>query len=108
MKPILNFFAESYLALPIMMVCQLIASLVGYRYKNKHVELKYFHLYPIASFFQVVVCLISLYSQDKKMGNTFMEVSINVFVFLEAILIYNILCNVITITRLKFILKAAL
>ncbi len=106
MKPILDFFAESYYTIPILMVCQIIASLVGYHHKNKFVELKYFHLYPIASLTQGIFSLTTLGFMDKNLESKCSEASVVVFVFLEVLLFYSFLSNVIKIHSLKLILRA--
>ena len=105
MKNILNWFAESYFTMPILMVCQISAAMVCYHHRNKFNELKYFHLYPIASLLQGIFSLLAVSSLDANRAWTFSRVSVVVFVFLEALLLYNFFSNTIKIKSFKIILK---
>ena len=106
MKPILDWFTESYFTLPILMICQFGAALVGYRHRHKFAELKYFHLYPIASLTQGIFACATVGLLDPNTAWKYSRISIMIFIFLEAILLYNFFSNAIKVNSLKFILKA--
>jgi len=106
MRHVLDFFAESYYTIPILIVCQFCAAVVSYHHRNKFVELKYFHLYPIASLTQGIFALTCMACMGEKMNSKSSEVSVVVFVFLEVLVFYNFLSNVIIINNLKLILRA--
>src|ERR1700754_3750924 len=94
---ILGFFADSYYTLPVMIACGIAAAFVGYRQKNKFKELKYFHLYPIASLSQTIFSLVVVGCLEGHMENAYMHISVEVFLFLEVLLIYIFFSNVIKI-----------
>ncbi len=102
---VLGFFADSYYTLPVMMICDTAAVLVSYQRKSKFKELKYFHLYPIASLTQVIFSLVVVGCLDGNMESKYMYVSVEVFLFLEVLLIYNFFSNVIRLNSHKLILK---
>ena len=106
MKPILELFAYSYFTLPIMIVCQISAALVSYHHRKKFIELKYFHLYPIASLIQGIFCLAAVGLLDADTAWTYSRFSVVIFVFLETLLLYNFFLNAIKINSLKIILRA--
>jgi len=87
------------------MICQIGAAFVSYRHRNKFVELKYFHLYPIASLSQGIFACVTVAFLDGNSAWEYSRISIIVFVFLEAMLLYNFFSNVIKVNSLKFILK---
>ena len=108
MKPILDLFAESYYTLPVLIVCQIVAAIVGYYRKNNFRELKNFHLYPIASLCQTICALIAVSCLDGKMEVRLMETSTFIFVLFEVLLLYTLFFNVIKTKNFKLVLKISL
>ncbi len=102
---VLGFFADSYYSLPVMLVCTIAAVFVTYRRKNKFKELKYFYLYPIASLAQTIFSLVVVGCLDGKIESKCMHISVEVFLFLEVLLIYNFSSNVIKMNSHRLILK---
>jgi hypothetical protein len=108
MKPIIDFFLESYYTLPLMMASQLVAVYVSYRGKTLSKELKYFYLYPIASFCQSIFALISITFLNQKMEARLLEISVDIFVLIEIYLFYTLFLKVIIKNTFRRILKASI
>src|SRR5437763_16185281 len=108
MKELLRLLSLTYYTLPIMAAIQILAFLIAFHNRKKFLELRFFHFYPLAAILQVGVSLLSIFLLHKPESKRMSEGSINLFSFIEAVMIYHLAFRVIKIAYLRTALKAIL
>src|SRR5882724_9566642 len=92
-----------------MLISCCIAIIVSFANRKKFKELKYIHIYPIASFFQAIIYYflyqsrISFYYLDKTN-----QAIINVFIVFEFLLAYHFYWNILSSRIIKLIMQVLL
>ena len=104
-KAVLNLFSETFYTLPVMICLQLFSLSIAYLKKDKFRELRYFHVYLLASFCQTALLILSVLFFQKKIRILIGEMSINLFAVVEISFFYWLALHVLERPHLKSILK---
>jgi hypothetical protein len=105
---LLEFLAQTYYTVILLITSQMAVIVISLMKRKKFPQLKYFHLYPMAGFFQVAISIISMLKCDRATSNAVSELSINLFLPIEVTLVYMLGFRIIKIRRLKSVLKFSL
>lgn len=78
-------------------ICSFIALWVGFKRRKRFAPLKIFYLYPLASFLQnAIAALMNHLRSDIENGLKIISASVNIFLLIELLLIYNFYRHVFT------------
>ena len=81
---------DTHIAQFIMMGCSILAAIVGYLNRKKHIDLRSLYFYPLASFIQSISYYVIIgFSTTSRIRNDIMYVTCNLFLIIELYLIYH-------------------
>jgi hypothetical protein len=86
--------------------CSFIAFWVGFKQRKKFAALKIFYLYPLASFLQnSTAAFINSFRREFNIPAKIISASVNIFLVIELLLIFNFYRQVFTSDKIKKILN---
>jgi hypothetical protein len=100
MDGILKYLSETYFTCTLNLLVAFLLGVVGIRYRTKHPIIKNFAYYGWASFMQIILYSV-LYSYNIENKALYKKISINVFILIEFIVVYQFLIQAIRYSKIK-------